>query len=392
MVATEARPEQSATRIGLPDKPSIAVLPFANLSGDAEQDYFADGIVEDIITGLCRIGWLFVIARNSSFTYKGRAVDVTQVGRELGVRYVLEGSVRKAANRVRITAQLIDASTGTHLSADRFDGTLSDIFDLQDQVTTAVVGAISPKLEKAEITRAKHKPTGSLDAYDHYLRGMAAVYRWTKESHSEALRLFNKATDIDPDFASAYGLAARCYNWRATNGWITDNVSEVAEATRLARRAVDLGKDDAIALSMAGHAIARMAGELETGAGLIDQALALNPNLAAAWLSGGWVNVWLGEPDEAIRRFAQAMRLSPIDPHMFNMHAGMASAHLIADRYDEARVWAGRAIRDQPQFGPALRVAVASFALTGRMPEARKALRSLREADPALCIPTSCAA
>ena len=276
---SEPSPGVSAPR--LPDKPSIAVLPFVNLSGDSDQDYFTDGIVEEIITGLCRMGWLFVIARNSSFTYRGRAVDVKQVGRELGVRYVLEGSLRKAETRIRISVQLIDASTGAHLSAERFDGTLDDVFDLQDKVTASVVGAIAPKLERAEIARAKRKPTESLDAYDYYLRGMAEVYRWTRESHTAALQLFTKATEADPDFAAAYALAARCYNWRATNGWMTDRARDVADAMQLARRAMDLGKDDAIALSMAGHTIARLAGDFEAGAELIDQALSLNPNLAA---------------------------------------------------------------------------------------------------------------
>ena len=187
-----------------PHKPSIAVLPFNNMSGDPEQEYFADGMVEEITTALSRTRWLFVIARNSSFTYKGRAVDVKQVGRELGVRYVLEGGVRKSADRVRITAQLIDASTGAHLWADRFDGSLENIFELQDQVTASVVGAIAPRLEQAEVERAKHKPTESLDAYDYFLRGIASLHSWTKESNDEALRLFNKAIELDPDFASAY--------------------------------------------------------------------------------------------------------------------------------------------------------------------------------------------
>jgi TolB-like protein/Tfp pilus assembly protein PilF len=374
--------EQSPPSV--PDKPSIAVLPFANLSGDPGQDYFTDGIVEDIITGLSRFGWLFVIARNSSFTYKGRTVDVKQVGRELGVRYVLEGSLQKANQRVRISAQLIDASTGAHLSAERFDGNVSDIFDLQDQVTASVVCAIAPRLEKAEIARAKRKPTENLDAYDYYLRGMASVYLWTKESHSDALRLFTRAIEVDPEFAAAYAMAARCYNWRATNGWTSDHKTEAAASMRLAWRAVDLGKDDAIALCMAGFALARMSGELETGRALIDRALLLNPNLTHAYLSGGWVRVWLGEPDEAISRFAQAMRLSPVDPHTFNMQAGTATAHLIAGRYEEARVWAESAIRGQPVFGPALRVAVASLALTGRLQEAHTALGLLCDADPAL--------
>src|SRR5215468_3247157 len=222
----------------LPDKPSIAVLPFQNLSGDPEQEYFADGMVEDIITALSRYRWLFVIARNSSFTYKGRAVDVKQVARELGVRYVLEGSVRKAASRVRIAGQLIDGSTGAHLWADRFEGALEDIFDLQDQVTASVVGAIAPRLEQAEIERAKRKPTESLDAYDYYLRGMASSYRWTKEGFSEALRMFYRAIELDPDFASAHGAAAWCYCLRKVSGWMTDREQERAETEMLARRAV----------------------------------------------------------------------------------------------------------------------------------------------------------
>src|SRR5260221_703033 len=217
----------------LPDKPSIAVLPFTNMSGDPEQEYFSDGVVEDIITALSRVRWLFVIARNSSFTYKGRAVDIKQVGRELGVRYVLEGSVRRATNRMRITGQLIDASSGAHLWADRFDGGLVDVFDLQDQVAASVVGAIAPKLEQAEIERAKRKPTESLDAYDYYLRGIAsfhAVFHGTKEAVSEALRLFYRAIELDPDFASAYGMAAWCYVLRKNYGWITDDAQESVEA------------------------------------------------------------------------------------------------------------------------------------------------------------------
>ena len=253
VVATPA--ETAAPSHALPDKPSIAVLAFQNLSGDAEQEYFADGVVEDIITALSRIRWLFVIARNSSFTYKGRAVDVKQISRELGVRYVLEGSVRKAANRVRITGQLIDASAGTHLWAERFEGSLDDIFELQDQIATSVVGAIAPQLERAEIERAKRKPTENLGAYDYYLRGMADLHRGTREAIDEALDLFGKAIELDPDFASAYGAAAWCHFWRKVNGWSSDPPREVAEGARLARRAVELGRDDAVALARGGHAL-----------------------------------------------------------------------------------------------------------------------------------------
>ncbi|MDC0364641.1 adenylate/guanylate cyclase domain-containing protein, partial [Candidatus Pelagibacter sp.] len=237
----QAMKPQAELVLTLPDKPSIVVLPFQNMSGDPEQEYFADGMVEDIITALSRFKSLFVIARNSSFVYKGRAVDVKQVGRELGVRYVLEGSVRKSTNRVRITAQLIDSSTGAHLWADRFDGELEDVFELQDRVTASVVGAIAPKLEQVEIERAKRKPTESLDAYDYYLRGVANSSQWSKEPTEEALRFFYRAIELDPGFAAAYGMAAWCFVMRKGNRWVIDRASDMAEAARLCRLAVDLG-------------------------------------------------------------------------------------------------------------------------------------------------------
>lgn len=378
--------EVSAHALTLPDKPSIAVLSFLNLSGDPEQEYFADGVVEDIITALSRIRWLFVIARNSSFTYKGRAVDVKQVGHELGVRYVLEGSVRKAANRARITGQLIDATTGGHLWAERFEGTLDDIFELQDQVATSVVGAIAPQLERAEIERAKRKPTESLDAYDYYLRGMANLHQGTRVAIDEALPLFHKAIQFDPDFASAYGMAAWCHFWRKVNGWMTDRPQEVAEGIGLARRAVELGKDDAVALTRSGHALAHLAGELDGGIALLDRALVLDPNLAAAWFLGGFLRAWRGEPDEAIEHFARAMRLSPLDPETYRMQAGTALAHLFAGRLDAASSWAAKAIRDLPGFLMVIGISAASHALAGRTDEARRAMDHLRELDPALRI------
>ena len=281
--------EPSAHALELPDRPSIAVLSFLNLSGDPEQEYFADGVVDDIISALSRIRWLFVVARNSSFTYKGRAVDVKQVGRELGVRYVLEGSVRKAADRVRITGQLIDATTGGHLWADRFEGTLDDIFELQDQLTENVVGAIAPQLERAEIERAKRKPTESLDAHDYYLRGMAHMHRGTRDSIDEALAQFYRALQLDPNFASAYAMAAWCHLWRKANGWMIDGPQEIAEGARLARRAVELGRDDAVALTRSGSALGHLAGDLDGGIALIDRALVLDPNLASAWFLGGFL-------------------------------------------------------------------------------------------------------
>ena len=368
----------------LPDKPSIAVLPFQNMSGDPEQEYFADGVVEDIITALSRIRWLFVIARNSSFTYKGRAVDVKQVGRELGVRYVLEGSVRKAANRVRVTGQLIDVSTGAHLWGDRFEGALEDIFDLQDQVTASVIGAIAPQLEHAEIERAKRKPTDSLDAYDYFLRGMASYYGRTREAINEALPLFYKAIELDTNFASAYGMAAWCYAWRKINGWMTDRTQEIAETARLARRAAELGPDDAVALSRGAQALGYVVGDLDAATTFVDRALAINPNLAGAWYASGWVRVFLGESDVAIKHFAQAMRLSPLDPHSIGMQAGTAFAHFMAGRFDEASLWAGKAMWEHTNYLTTLVIAAASNALAGRPAEAQKALVRLRELDPAL--------
>jgi len=381
--ATKAAPAQH------PHKPSIAILPFNNMSGDPEQEYFADGMVEEITTALSRTRWLFVIARNSSFTYKGRAVDVKQVGREMGVRYVLEGGVRKSADRVRITAQLIDASTGAHLWADRFDGSLEDIFELQDQVTASVVGAIAPRVEQAEVERAKHKPTESLDAYDYFLRGIASLHSWTKESNDEALRLFNKAIELDSDFASAYGMASWCYVRRKGSRWIVDRAQETAETARLARRAAELGWDDAVALAWGGFALAYVVHDVEVGAALIDRALQLNPNLAEAWHFSGWVRIYLGEPEVAIEHLAHAMRLSPLDPLAFVAQMAIAFAHFFAGRYDDASSWAEKALatsppglRERPVYHPALLIAAASNSLAGRLEEAQNAIARLRQLNP----------
>ena len=374
----------AAPGLSLPDKPSIAVLPFQNMSGDPEQEYFADGIVEDIITALSRFRQLFVIARNSSFVYKGQAVDVKQVSRDLGVRYVLEGSVRKAANRIRITAQLIDASTGMHLWAERFDGGLEDIFDLQDRVTARVVGEIAPKLEQAEIERAKRKPTDSLDAYDYYLRGRANLNRGTRDATDEALSQFYQALQIDPDFASAHAMAAWCHFWRKVNGWMTDRLQEIAEGTRLARRAVELGEDDAVALTRSGHALGHLAGDLDGSIALTDKALVLNPNLASAWFLGGFLRVWNGDPEGATEYFERAMRLSPLDPEMYRMQAGMAMAHLFAGRFDTASSLAEKSFRRLPSFLMVVGIVAASHALAGRQDEALRALKHLRQLDPTL--------
>jgi TolB-like protein/class 3 adenylate cyclase len=377
--------ENASVPLALPDKPSIAVLPFQNMSGDPEQEYFADGIVEDIITALSRFKALFVIARNSSFTYKGRAVDVKQVGRELGVRYVLEGSVRKASNRVRITGQLVDTTTGAHLWANRFDGGLGDIFDLQDQVTESIVGAIAPAVEKAEIERAKRKPTDSLDAYDHYLRGLARAYQFgNQQANEDALRLFNRAIELDPDFASAYGFAALCYTWAKTNSWISVTPNEIAKVKKLAQRAVELGKDDVIALAASGYALAFVARDLGGGAALIDRALGFNSNLAETWFWGGWVKNWLGEPETAIERFARAIRLNPLDPFLNAARVGISHSHFFLGRYDDAASWAETALQDNPDFQPGLRMDAASNAMAGRLEQAHQAVIRLVQLNPLL--------
>ena len=376
---------EAGTRdLAMVDGASITALPFVNLSGDPEQDYFADGLVEDIIGALSRISWLFVVARNSSFAYKRQPVDVKQVGRELGVRYVLEGSVRKAANRVRITEQLVDTRTRGHLWADRFEGPLDDIFALQDQMTESVVGAISPTLERAEIERAKRKPTESLHAYDYYLRGMASFHVGTRESLDTALELFYKAVELDPEYASALGMAAWCYVWRKINGWTVDASKEAAEAAHLARRAVELGKADPVALARGGHALAYFCNDFEGAVASLDRALVLNPNFAAAWYISGWQRIFRGEPDDAIQRFARAMRQSPLDPEMVRMLTGTAAAHLFARRFDEASSWAEKALREFPGFLVAVVVLAASHALAGRMEEARLALQQLLRLSPNL--------
>jgi TolB-like protein len=383
--ADPAKPTESlAPELTLPDRPSIAVLPFLNLSGDPEQDYFVDGVVDDIISALSRMRWLFVIARNSSFTYKGRAVDVKQVGRELGVRYVLEGSVRKAANRVRITGQLVDANTGTTLWSERFESALDDLFELQDQMAVNVVGALAPRLESAEIERARHKPTESLDAYDYYLRGMWKFRQVSRSAIDEALPMFYEAIQRDPDFASAYAMAAWCHSWRKLSRWATDLERVVAEGTRLARRAVQLGQNDAVALAASAHALAHLVRDLDGSIALLERALVLDPNLAAGWYVDGFMRIWRGEPDDAIERIAHGMRLSPLGPDMHRMQVGTAMAHLLAGRTEDALSWAEKASRHKSDHAFPISIFAAIYARAGRGNEARLAIQHLRQLDPEL--------
>jgi len=374
-IVAERKPA-SEPALALPDKPSIAVLPFTNMSGDPEQEYFADGMVEEIITALSRIRWLFVIARNSSFIYKGKSVDVKQVGRELGVRYVLEGSVRKAGGRVRITAQLIDATSGTHLWADRFDGSLEDIFELQDQVASGVVGVIEPRLRFAEIDRARGKPTESLGAYDLYLRAEAQGYKRTKESITEAVRLLRCALELDPEYPLAM---ARIGSWRFFQwgrNWIPAAGWEVEEGIRLARQALTAARGDPQVLELAGAVLAGLANENNTGLDAIDQAIALNPNLALAFSHRALVLNRLGRHDEAIVAAEQAIRLSPQDPTAYVSYQAMAIADLSTGRYEEALSWTERAVRDNAG-APALRLKLSLCGHLGRLDEARRLLREI---------------
>ncbi len=386
----EAGPSSDSRRppVESVNKPSIAVLPFVNLSGDPEQDYLADGVIEDVITALSRYRWLFVVARNSSFTYKHRNVDVKQIGRELGTRYLLEGSWRQAQGRVRITGQLVDAATGATQWAGRFEGVLDNLFEFQDRIADSVVGAIAPQLEQSEIARARHKPTESLDAYDHYLRGMAQLHRGTRDGIDEALPMFRRAFGCDPDFASAYAMAAWCHCWRKINGWMQDRPAEMAEGAQLARRAVELGKYDAVALARSGHALCHLAGDLTEGIALLNQAQALNPNLAAAWFLGAFCHLLYGQTGQAIEQFTRAMHLSPVDPELYRMQVGMAIAHYFLGNFAEAASWAEQSSRSLPSLAVAHAVLAASQAMLGKQQEAQQAAARLRELAPMLRLDT----
>jgi adenylate cyclase len=384
-VATAAS-QSSPTPLPLPDKPSIAVLPFQNMSGDPEQEYFADGISEDIITELSRFKSLFVVARNSSFTYKHRAVDIKQIGRALGVRYVLEGSVRKAGARIRITGQLVESGTGTHLWADRFDGALEDVFSLQEQVATKLVAAVAPRLDQAELARVRRKPIDKFDAYDWYLRGLSCMNEETAESYAAALPMFRQAMEIDPAFATPFGLAARCYIYLHQENMIAQDERERTEVRRLASKVQLIGRDDPVALCGAGHAFAFVCRELETGAKMIDLAVQLNPNLAAAWQSRGIVSLYLGEYQQAIDQLTRVLRMNPLDPLSFRSEGFIGWGYMLQGRYEEAIKWADAALAHHPAARSAMRVAAAANALTGNIAAARKVVKRMLEINPQMSI------
>jgi TolB-like protein/tetratricopeptide (TPR) repeat protein len=369
----------------LPDKPSLAVLPFANLSGDPEQEYFADAMVEEITAALSRFRSLFVIACGSTFTYKGRRVDFKKIGRELGVRYLLGGSVRREVSRLRLTGQLIDASSGVHLWAERFEGTLTELFSLQDQMTEWVVGAIMPKLSRAELERAKQKPPHSLNAYDCYLRGVSSLGEDTREATNDGERYFFKAIELDTSYARAYAHAALCFETRLRNGWISDFQAESKEAKKLAWKAIEFGREDSFPLGAAGFVLAVL-GDIENAAPFIDRALALNPNSQSVWHYSAWVYILLGKPELAIEHATRAIRFSPVDPWLGATQTAIAFAEFFMGSYEKASRSAAEALRVRPSFQPALRIAAASYALAGKVEEAQGSTARLLALNPDLRI------
>ena len=328
--ATVAAPAEGV--LPLPDKPSIAVLPFENMSGDPEQAYFADGLAEDLITGLSRVSWLFVIARNSSFAFRGEKLDVRSIGERLGVRYLVEGSVRRAGQRLRLTVQLIEAATGNHLWADRYDGSLEDVFDFQDRIVASLVGAIEPKLRATEIARARRKRPDSLDAFDLYLQALPKVAAMSAQSFAEAIELLDRAIGLSPDYAQALAYAAYCRALRPIQGYSPDADKDFREAAELSRRALDSDPTDPVALSVAAFIAVLLRRDYQAGGDLVDRSLAINPNDARSWSHRGWISAWAGETETAMAEFENAMRLSPLDPQW-----GAGSKHGMAS----ALCWAG---------------------------------------------------
>ena len=375
--------------LALPDKPSIAVLPFQNMSGDPEQEYFADGMVEEIITALSRIRWLFVIARNSSFTYKGQAVDVKEVGRDLGVRYVLEGSVRKGGNQVRITAQLIDAATGAHLWAERFDGSMEDVFELQDKIAVSVAGVIEPALEAAEIRRSTARPTDDLTAYDLYLRALPLTRAWAKDPVIEGLALLRQAIAHDPGYGLALGLAAWCQGLLVAGGWAEDSGLARRDGVELARRAVQAAPDDpSVLANVAGALGGPLGGDLEAALAMIDHSIALNPSGAYGWFWSGYLRLWAGLLDLAIEHFETSLRLDPRTPLRPFHQTGIGAAYFMQRHFDEAAALLLGSLQQVPTYVLTSRVLACCYAHMGRLDEARGIVDRLRTITPIVIPPT----
>jgi adenylate cyclase len=373
----------------VPDKPSIAVLPFSNMSGDPDQEYFADGIVEDIITALSRVRWLFVIARNSSFTYKNKVIDARQIGRELGVRYILEGSIRKAGQRVRISGQLLEAATGAHLWADRFDGEISEIFELQDRITTSVVTAVEPSLRLAEIEWAQRKPTDNLDVYDLYLRALPAINVYTRAGFEEAEGLLRRAVALDPTYADALAALAECLVRMTVNGWATDKQTSTAEACALAGRALAADPENGSVLAIAAWAYSTLGVRFEQSLDLANRALVLHPNSVHVRSFCGWVLHYMGDSLRAIEQFEAARRLSPVDPKSYFPMLGLAAAHFFAGHFEETVSLTGRILVEVPTHNVARRYRAAALAHLGRIEEASAVVAELLKAQPTSSLRTS---
>jgi adenylate cyclase len=384
--AYSALTERLSAAPPLPDRPSIAVLPFQNMSDDPEQEYFADGMVEEITTALSRFKSLFVIARNSSFIFKGRPIDIKEVGRRLGVRYILEGSVRKASGKVRIAGQLIDAVTGAHIWADRFERDLTDVFALQDEVTVAVVSAIQPKLLQTEIAMATRRRPENLSAYDFYLRAMQQFYLTTREGLAETIRLAHRALELDPRFGLVAALAGMCHTRNVIWGYANDPQFDRTESVRLLRLALSVDDSDPDTLAMAALISAFMVGDCESEIEMADRAVALNPNSFNAWNYRGWVYQIAGLPEEGVRSFERAIRMSPVDPLLHLSFLGMGVAFIELRRFDEAIVAGKKALRQNPSFAQTYRCLASAFAHLGRDAEAREAAARALEFDPAFTI------
>jgi TolB-like protein/class 3 adenylate cyclase/Tfp pilus assembly protein PilF len=385
---SDARPAETPSSLALPDKPSIAVLPFQNMSGDPEQDYFADGMVEDIVTGLSRIKWLFVIARNSSFTYKGKAVDVRQAGRELGVRYLLEGGVRKSGSRLRVTAQLVEAETGAHLWADKFDGALEDVFDLQDQITDKVVGIVEPNVQKSEVERSRRKRPESLDAHDLYLRALPYVSPMSPANASVATEFLLKALELDPNYPAAHAYLAWAHQIRFAHGGGFDEADRIA-GLRHARAALANDVDDATALAVGANVAGWLCKDAKAALNAIERALSCNPSSAIAYYFGGTLYAWSGDPVTGTTYARRALRLSPFDPLTFQAHLALGIAAFHEERYDESAAWWAKCAEANPDFGAFVMGEATALALGGRTDEARSACARALKLEPGFSIRTA---
>ena len=371
----------------VPDKPSIVVLPFANLSGDAAQDYFADGMVDEITVALGRVPRLFVIASSSAFAYRGRTVDVRTIGTELGVRYVLAGSVRRDGEHIRITGQLSDASLGRQIWADRFEGGLSNIFELQDSVAASISATIAPALRSAEAEHARRKPTDNSTAYDLYLRAMPP-HRDTLAQNQESLRLLYRAIELDPCFGAAYGLAAYCYHLQMVFAWQSLPDERIREGIRLAYLAAEWGESDPEALWMAGRTLAALAGETDRGLALMGRSTELNPNSARAWWASGLTHAHLGHAQIALDHFSRARRLNPRDAAEHAYWNGIALAYLLSGSFAPAKEAIDKALIDWPNSPPSLRAKAAICGLLDHVEEGRECVRRILALNPSTTLAT----